>query len=233
MPPSIDVYLAATRSTDGPPSMVEILMDADPIVQADLLLLVVMSIVCWAVIAAKWWRLRAATAQTAKFTDAYYAARDVRALYEDVSSYAASPVAHLFRDGYDALKRANKGDIADATAQVERAMRRASQQQTDTLGRWITVLATTGSTAPFIGLFGTVWGILQAFLKLGQPGAAATIQVVGPDIAHALVATAVGLVAAIPAVMAYNGFSAWLHRLETEMDIFSADFLNRIRPSAR
>jgi len=233
VPPSIDVYLAATRTTEGPPSMAEILLDADPIVQADLLVLVVMSLVCWGVIASKWLRLRKATNQTTQFTDAYYQTRDVRALYQEVGAYADSPVAHLFRDGYDALKRAGKGDIGDATAQVERAMRRASQQQTDGLSRWITVLATTGSTAPFIGLFGTVWGILQAFLKLGQPGAAATIQVVGPDIAHALVATAVGLVAAIPAVMAYNGFSSWLRRLETEMDMFSADFLNRIRPSAR
>lgn len=232
MTPSIDVYLAATRSTDGPPSMVEILLDADPIVQLDLLVLVVMSLVCWGVIGAKWWRLRDASAQTRAFVDAYHASRDVRALYEDLARFAGSPVAALFRDGYDALKRAGRGDVGEAGAQVERAMRRASQQQADALQRWITVLATTGSTAPFIGLFGTVWGILQAFLKLGQPGATATIQVVGPDIAHALVATAVGLVAAIPAVMAYNGFSAWIRRLDTEMDMFAADFLNRIRPSA-
>lgn len=233
MPPSIDVYLAATRSTQPGPSMMEILWTADPIVQADLLLLLVMSVVCWGIIAAKWWRLRAATQDTARFTHAYYGARDIRGLYQDIASYPASPVAQLFRDGYDALKRANQGDLGDATQHVERAMRRASQQQNDALSRWITVLATTGATAPFIGLFGTVWGILQAFLKLGQPGATATIQVVGPDIAHALVATAVGLVAAIPAVMAYNGFSSWLRRLDTEMDIFAADFLNRIRPSAR
>ena len=89
-------------------------------------------------------------------------------------------------------------------------------------------LATTGSTAPFIGLFGTVWGILRAFQKLGT-ATQASIQVVGPDIANALIATAVGLVAAIPAVMAYNYFSARIRVLSSEMDSFSADFLNIVK----
>jgi len=96
------------------------------------------------------------------------------------------------------------------------------------LERYVTFLATTGSTAPFIGLFGTVWGILMAFNKL-QGATQATIQVVGPDIAHALVATAIGLVAAIPAVMAYNYFNAKIRLLNVEMENFSADFMNIVK----
>ena len=90
------------------------------------------------------------------------------------------------------------------------------------------MIATTGSTAPFIGLFGTVWGILRAFQKIGETGSA-SIQVVGPDIAHALIATAVGLAAAIPAVIAYNYFVTRIKVLASEMDNFSSDFLNIVK----
>jgi biopolymer transport protein TolQ len=147
-----------------------------------------------------------------------------------VGEFEGSPVAAVFTAGYRELARLSAGGAAqDAEANLERALRRAAQVERTQLEQYVAVLATTGSTAPFIGLFGTVWGILQAFLKLGQPGSAATIQVVGPDIAHALVATAVGLVAAIPAVMAYNYFLSSLRILETEMDNFSSDFLNLVK----
>jgi len=105
---------------------------------------------------------------------------------------------------------------------------RTANVELNQLDRLITVLATTGSTAPFIGLFGTVWGILRAFQKIGATGQA-SIQVVGPDIAHALVATAVGLLAAIPAVMAYNFFNSRIKGIASEMDAFSSDFLNIVK----
>jgi biopolymer transport protein TolQ len=109
-----------------------------------------------------------------------------------------------------------------------RALRRAASTELTSLERLIPFLATTGSTAPFIGLFGTVWGILRAFQKIGIEGTA-SIAVVGPDIAHALIATAVGLAAAIPAVMAYNYFNSRIRVLTTEMDNFSDDFLNIVK----
>jgi biopolymer transport protein TolQ len=124
------------------------------------------------------------------------------------------------------------GRKEDAAENLTRTLRRATAVERTNLERYITFLATTGSTAPFIGLFGTVWGILRAFQKLSG-ATQASIQVVGPDIAHALIATAVGLVAAIPAVMAYNYFSSSLRVLETEMDNFSADFLNIVKRHLR
>ena len=234
MPSSIEVYLAATAT--GAPSLLQLVTAADPIVQLDLLLLVVMSIACWAIIIQKGLRLQAATTSSAQFLDAFWKAKRLDQIYEAAPTWAASPVSAVFQAGYKELSRlkaaqpATPGQPApDHGANVERALRRAAQVESTQLRRFITVLATTGSTAPFIGLFGTVWGILQAFLKLGQPGTTATIQVVGPDIAHALVATAVGLVAAIPAVMAYNTYNAWVVTLDTEMDNFSADFLNLVK----
>lgn len=233
MSPSIEVYLAATRTTEGAPSLLDLMLGADLIVQLDLLILMGMSLACWAIIAMKYVRLRKATRTSAAFLDAFWKSRKLDAIYESSGSYAGSPVSAVFQAGYKELARIRAGGAAqDAGANVERALRRAAQVESTQLRRFITVLATTGSTAPFIGLFGTVWGILQAFLKLGTPGAAATIQVVGPDIAHALVATAVGLVAAIPAVMAFNGYNSWLALLDAEMDNFSSDFLNLVKRRA-
>ncbi|MFK7930732.1 MAG: MotA/TolQ/ExbB proton channel family protein, partial [Myxococcota bacterium] len=155
-------------------------------------------------------------------------------VYEQTGTYGRSPVSNVFKSGYKELARLSAGGQSqDPSANLARTLRQAQQVETTELEQYVTFLATTGATAPFIGLFGTVWGILQAFLKLGQPGSEATLQVVGPDIAHALVATAVGLVAAIPAVWAYNYFNSRLHVLDTEMDNFSADFLNIVKRRLR
>ena len=107
-------------------------------------------------------------------------------------------------------------------------MKAAYQREMDTLEANLPFLASVGSVSPYIGLFGTVWGILRAFQKIGITGQA-SIATVGPDIAHALIATAVGLVAAIPAVMAYNYFNASIRVLNIEMDNFSSDFLNIVK----
>ena len=118
--------------------------------------------------------------------------------------------------------------MLDGEENLSRALRKAARVERNNLERMTTFLATTGSTAPFIGLFGTVWGILLAFQKIGETGSA-SIQVVGHDIAHALIATAVGLAAAIPAVIAYNYFVSRIKVLASEMDNFSADFLNIVK----
>jgi biopolymer transport protein TolQ len=225
----MEVYAASVQATAEQPSLLALITEADIIVQLDLLLLVLMSVVCWAIILQKWFRLRAATNQSAKFLDAFWKSKRLDAVYEQVGMYRKSPVAEVFKAGYQELaKITQNGGGADAGDNLARSLRRAQSVESTTLERYVTFLATTGSTAPFIGLFGTVWGILRAFQKLGT-AQQATIQVVGPDIAHALVATAVGLVAAIPAVMAYNYFSAWIRVLNTEMDNFSADFLNIVK----
>ena len=118
--------------------------------------------------------------------------------------------------------------MLSSEANLARSLRRAATAERTSLENRTTFLATTGSTAPFIGLFGTVWGILRAFQKIGATGNA-TIQTVGPDISHALIATAIGLAAAIPAVMAYNFFNRRIRVLGGEMENFSADFLNIVK----
>jgi biopolymer transport protein TolQ len=232
--PVLEVYLASTRQAAEEPSLLALVMAADLIVQLDLLLLVGMSVTCWAIVFQKAVRLRAASEQSARFLDVFWKSKRLDSVYEQTGAFAQSPVAAVFKAGYQELARVTAGGKnEEATENLQRALRRASTVESTALERYVTFLATTGSTAPFIGLFGTVWGILRAFQKLGQPGQVATIQVVGPDIAHALVATAVGLVAAIPAVMAYNYFNSSIRVLNAEMDNFSSDFLNIVKRHVR
>lgn len=228
MSPSIEVYLAATQASEGAPTLLDLLFVDDPVVLLVLLVLLGMSLACWAIIGMKGLRLRKAHKVTTTFLDRFWASKRLDGVYADVATYEGSPVAAVFKAGYREYARVSQSG-GDPVPNVTRALRRSAQVEILAMRRFISFLATTGATAPFIGLFGTVWGILTAFMKLGAPGATATIQVVGPDIAHALVATAVGLVAAIPAVWAFNGFNGWIEMLETEMDNFSSDFLNLLR----
>jgi biopolymer transport protein TolQ len=228
--PYIEVYQAAVQA--GPPDdpgILSLIVDADLIVQLDLLLLVIMSLVCWAIILTKYFRLTMASSQSARFLDVFWRSRRLDTVYEQAGTFRRSPVAEVFKAGYLELKKITEGEKGlDASENLTRTLRRATSVELTNLERHVTFLATTASTAPFIGLFGTVWGILRAFQKLGT-ATQATIQVVGPDISHALVATAVGLVAAIPAVMAHNYFNASIRVLETEMENFSSDFLNIVK----
>jgi biopolymer transport protein TolQ len=135
------------------------------------------------------------------------------------------------------LLRGQKAEEEDpgefrAADNVARALRRATTQETQRLERYLTFLATTGSTAPFIGLFGTVWGIMDSFRGIGLTGSA-SLAVVAPGISEALVATAIGLVAAIPAVMGYNHFVNKVNVLTGEMDNFSQEFLNIVQRITR
>lgn len=229
MKPFIEVYDATVQAGAEPPGMLSLLLDADFIVQLDMLVLVFMSIVCWAIILQKFFRLTSASRQSAAFLELFWSSKRLDSVYEQSGRFRNSPIAEVFKAGYQELAKITaSGQSADAADNLQRTLRRATSVESTNLERYVTFLATTGSTAPFIGLFGTVWGILRAFQKLGQ-AEAATIQVVGPDISHALVATAVGLVAAIPAVMAYNYFNASIRVLNTEMDNFSADFLNIVK----
>jgi biopolymer transport protein TolQ len=150
--------------------------------------------------------------------------------------FSHSPLCALFSEGYTELKKLmEKGEEKEDPAvistelggidNIARALRRATTSEITCLERYLTFLATTGSTAPFIGLFGTVWGIMTAFKGIGETGSA-SLAVVAPGIAEALVATAIGLVAAIPAVMGYNHFQNRIKVLIAEMDNFSTEFLN-------
>jgi biopolymer transport protein TolQ len=231
---AVEVYLAATRATGGAPAHTGVAsIVADIIVVLALILLVVMSLVSWAIILQKFLRLGSASRQSNRFIDLFWASKRLDTVYEKCGSYRGSPIAEVFRAGYQELAKitaagSESGKRADATENLERTLRRATSVESTNLERYVTFLGTTGSTAPFIGLFGTVVGILSAFNKLGS-GGAATIDVVGPDIAFALVSTAVGLAAAIPAVIAFNYFNSSVRVLKIEMENFSADFLNIVK----
>jgi biopolymer transport protein TolQ len=229
---AIEVYLT-TPASGSSYSIFRLIWEADLIVQLVLFGLMMMSLVCWAIILQKFFRLGSAARQSAKFLDLFWASKRLDAVYEKAGTFRRSPVAEVFKAGYQELAKITKGGKSDdATDNLTRTLRRAAAVESTQMQKYMTFLATTGSTAPFIGLFGTVWGIMRAFAKLESAGAA-TIQVVGPDIAHALIATAVGLAAAIPAVIGFNYFNASIRVLNTEMDNFSADFLNIVKRHVR
>lgn len=234
----MQVYLAAIgqvqpKADDG---ILSLLLDADIVVQLVLLSLLGMSIACWVIIFNKYTVTQKAMRQSTAFLDFFWRSKRLDQVYEQAERYQPSPLAEVFKAAYIELAKLttqhesnpssamDEGDLDNLT----RALRRASTVERTNLERMTTFLATTGSTAPFIGLFGTVWGILRAFQKIGVTGQA-TIQTVGPDIAHALIATAVGLFAAIPAVMAYNYFNSRIRILTSEMENFSSDFLNIVK----
>ena len=214
---------------EGSPSFWSLIFGADIIVQLVVLLLVFMSVVCWGIIILKWIRLWSAVRQSSSFLDLFWRSKRLDTVYDTCGKYRRSPVAEVFKAGYQELAKVTQGgNTEDASDNLMRTLRRSRMSESTKLEKYVTFLATTGSTAPFIGLFGTVWGILLAFSKLSG-ATKATIQVVGPDISHALIATAIGLVAAIPAVMAYNYFNAKIRVLNIEMENFSADFMNIVK----
>lgn len=208
-----------------------VLAESSGIVLFVLVLLAVASIASWFLIGYKALVLQRAQRQTAAFIDRFWATRDLDEVETTAQNLPASPVGAVFLSGYDELRKVvNEHSKTNAFGieNVERAMRRASATEVDTLDRFLPFLATVGSTSPFIGLFGTVWGIMKAFMEIAQLQQAGIDVVAGP-IAEALIATAVGLMAAIPAVMAYNFFASAVGRLQTDTDGFIADFLNLIR----
>jgi biopolymer transport protein TolQ len=203
------------------------------VVRLVLLTLVATSIVSWGIALAKGREMRRARRQSARFIDVFWEAKNLTAIQAASGDMKQSPVAQVFRAGYQELqrltrlKRGEDGEESEfgGIENVQRAMQRARTQEVTRLERGLTFLATTASTAPFIGLFGTVWGIMTAFMGLSAT-TSSSIQAVAPGIAEALVATAVGLAAAIPAVVMYNRFARQLRVLTAEMDTFGAEFLN-------
>lgn len=214
------------------PGTFELIAQATLPVKAVLAILLVFSVVCWYIIGFKWLYLRHAAAENESFLKVFEETRQLNLANEAAVQRPRSPVAALYRAGYDELirlKAAQGSDDAGGIENIERALRRATAKQTTVLESMVPFLATTGSTAPFIGLFGTVYGIMHAFLALSASHDSSTIDRVGPGIAEALFTTAVGLVAAIPAVIAYNYFVRQIRVLATEMDVFANDFLNIVR----
>jgi biopolymer transport protein TolQ len=216
------------------PDVWGLLLGSGWMVRLVLLVLLATSIGCWGIALAKGREMRRARRQSARFIDVFWEAKNLGTIQAASGEMKSSPVAQVFRAGYQELQRltrAKRGATEDDESEfggietVQRAMQRARTQEVTRLERGLTFLATTASTAPFIGLFGTVWGIMTAFMGLSTT-TSSSIQAVAPGIAEALIATAVGLAAAIPAVVMYNRFARQVRVLTAEMDTFGAEFLN-------
>jgi biopolymer transport protein TolQ len=211
------------------------------VVKLVLCILLYFSVVSWAIIFFKFIQVRKARLESERFLAFFWQTKRFDAVNAQVDRFANSPLSILFTEGYNELKKlserveeVNDPNIISADLggvdNIGRALRRATTSEITRLEKYLTFLATTGSTAPFIGLFGTVWGIMTSFKGIGETGSA-SLAVVAPGIAEALVATAIGLVAAIPAVMGYNHFQTKIKVLIAEMDNFATEFLNIVQRS--
>lgn len=216
--------------------VVEIMLDADGVVLMILILLALLSVFCWYIIGYKWLYLRKARAESVKFLEVFWQSKRLDAIYQSAENFGRAPASQMFKAGYIELSKLKNAGQDDGPHQaqpsgmenVERALHRAATTEMTQLESMIPFLATVGSTAPFIGLFGTVWGIMIAFMNISASGAAG-IDVVAQPIAEALIVTAAGLFAAIPAVVAYNWFASQIKVLDAEMDNFANDFLNIVK----
>ena len=216
-----------------------LLTSAGIVVKIVLLILIFFSVISWAIILFKLFQIHRANSESVRFMDFFWKSKRFDTIASQVERFVSSPLTTLFNEGYSEEKNlVERGEgKTDSThfstdlggiENVSRALRRATNSEITRLEKYTSFLATTGSTSPFIGLFGTVWGIMTAFEGIGRTGSA-SLAVVAPGIAEALIATAIGLVAAIPAVMAYNHFQHKIRVLVKEMDSFSTEFLNIVQ----
>jgi biopolymer transport protein TolQ len=204
---------------------------AGPMGKAVLCVLALFSVVSWAIIAERWRTFRRAEQESDAFLERFHRGGGLSAIKDDVRALDRSPLAQVFFAGFREISLnppaagTPTGDDLDA---LDRLLRKSASVQGSRLERSLGFLATTASVSPFIGLFGTVWGIMNAFLGIGTAGSA-SLQSYAPGIAEALVATAAGLAAAIPAVIAYNHFANRLRFIDMRIDEFIADFLHRLQ----
>ena len=211
--------------------VLNMMFSSGPVVQSVLILLIILSVFSWAIVIAKILQLKKAQAASLEFSSLFWESRDFSKIDDSSERLAASPLSQVFRSGYRELMhqlhrgRNEDNGIEIEIGTIERALKRAEQDEASKLERGITFLASVASAAPFIGLFGTVWGIMHAFNGLSM-AKSTSIQAVAPGISEALVATAIGLAAAIPAAVAYNYFSTMVSRFRQKMASFSSEFLN-------
>ncbi len=218
----------------------ELVLSAGPMAKIVLTILLFFSVVSWALIVEKWWQFRRVRRQTLAFLKLYRESRRSATVNAAVKKYRESPLAQLYGSAYqevggldEALEELDEGRGSERVELAQRALRRASTHEIVRLERYLPFLATTASATPFIGLFGTVWGIMAAFHGIGQQGSA-SLAVVAPGISEALIATAFGLGAAIPAVIAYNYFVNRVKHWAAEMEGFTLDLLNALmRPAPK
>src|SRR5262245_1349243 len=200
-----------------------------PVAQAVLLVLLVFSLFSWSIILSKWSRFGRARTQSGRFIRAFRKATRLSDIAAVADQFRPSPLVPVFEGGYEEYRRQvgnPSGSVRNVNA-VHRSMQIASSEELTRMERRLPLLATTGAVTPFIGLFGTVWGIIDAFHGLGTAGAA-TLRAVAPGISEALITTAAGLAAAIPAVVAYNLIGSSIREFASRSDDFALEVLNAV-----
>src|ERR671914_2580509 len=233
---SLHVLTQTGSFVPQPHGVLDLVRGSGIVVQGILYLLVLFSVVGWGIIAFKFRQMRRAKRESEKFIEVFWERRNLSSIHDASRELSASPVGQVFRSGYEELVRVSRSKKESSPGDnlttelggvenVSRAMKRATSVETTKLEKNCSFLATTASSAPFVGLFGTVWGIMNAFRGLSVTHSS-SIQAVAPGIAEALIATAAGLAAAIPALMAYNHFAQRIRVLAAEMDNSSHEFLN-------
>ena len=218
-------------------SIISLVLQASPLVQAVMVLLLGVSLASWTAIFRKGFQIRAARRATERFEDDFWKDRDLNALFQQVrdGKRDTGSLARIFESGMSEFMKTRQQKPGDVQAMLDgarRSMRATYQREMDGLESNLSFLASAGSVSPYVGLFGTVWGIMHAFRGLANVQQA-TLASVAPGIAEALVATAIGLFAAIPAVVAYNRFAHDIDRLSTRFDTFVDEFLNILQRQAR
>ena len=218
------------------------IVDASIVVQLTLLGLVAMSIFCWAITFAKLRRFKKIEENNELFGNTFWKAQSLDEVFSVISQFPHSSLANVFRSGYLEMRTMADSPLAESHAReknestsflsgidnLNRALNKSIDSELSEMESRLSVLATAGSTGPFIGLFGTVWGIMGAFQKIGATNMA-NLAVVAPGISEALIATAVGLATAIPATVAYNHYLTRIRKHELDLNNFAADFLNIAR----
>jgi biopolymer transport protein TolQ len=240
-----EVGITKGLSTD----VLELALHAGIVVKLVLLMLLFFSVFSWAIIIFKFRVFRLAGKESKIFLDSFFGSRNFSKSFMEAKRLLHSPVAAMFRSGYIDIEKVKKeitnpnpakaslndgasmGQV-DGINMIHRTLNRVAGTELARLEKSLTFLATTGNAAPFIGLFGTVWGIMDAFRQIGFKGST-SLAVVAPGISEALIATAAGLFAAIPAVVAYNYFLNKVRMLSSQMESFSAEFLNIVERHLR
>ncbi|MCB0370179.1 MAG: protein TolQ [Bdellovibrionales bacterium] len=220
----------------------EAVLQASFVVQLTLLILIGLSVLCWGISFNKWKLFQKVQLMNELFLVQFWKSSSLDSLNDELDTYRESPLARVFKSAYIEMKKLadvkSPGSLTSSEGlakpqltsidNLERVIRKACENELAVMESKLTVLATTGSTGPFIGLFGTVWGIMSSFHKIGATGNA-SLAVVAPGISEALIATAIGLAAAIPAVVLYNHFISKVRKEEIELNNFTADFLNIVK----
>ena len=227
--------------------IIQMIVHAGTMVKFVLLILLLFSVISWAIIFVKFRLFGKARRETERFLELFWEEKEFKKIHAECEDLKFSPIARLFSAGYTEFTRIRRIQSSLGSQEIQnpagvqdhsrsqqaimenlrRSLKKGTIDQINRLERAVSFLATTGNTAPFIGLFGTVWGIMESFRSIGLKGSA-NLAVVAPGISEALIATAAGLAAAIPAVVAFNHFTHKISAHRAEMDIFTSDFLSMV-----